>query len=968
MITWKLTLAGMRNDRARTLSGVCGIAAAVAILAWQIGLATTAIHQSATAVESATAPYSAWVLGPSQGGPGMPPRGGNAPAADAPAPRGKDRAEANAAAGGRRQAGHYAPVPAPIAASLANAPETASLLALDSRDVTIDARPNGRVRQGPPLRGVVAALPESPNALALPFATASASLSTEPEAAAQGAPSLGDASVLIARSLARRADPSLSVGSPLLLVLGDHTATLTIAGFFDTTDLVKEFPQLYVSTATFRALFGPEAATPDTANLLLVATRPGTDPAALGYALDTCPPALADACRLVTRAAVQDRFRSDTVSNLLRSLPLSLTLVTLTAAALLLTLLSMGLAAHRRLIAELRCAGMTRMGVVRLTLAEAMAILLPGWLLGLLVAALVLQLFLLFERSADLPRLVYFGWQTPLYTLLFALVVGLLAALRPAFQAARVRPLELRGPAFAAPRRLSLPRSLLGLLLLLPLPLLGLLPGIPAAARSPLLILLGVPLFACGTLLLLHAVMRLTEHLFLRPLAWLLHLHPTLLARRLSRDPSRSRGLVLTLALGLGAFIAIHIWGATLMSAFVPSPEWPDVIVSVLPSGYTPTQADLAMHVPGFSPPATPLLASQFPLDATSADLLRSRGAAPDGQLLLLGADPADYLGPAPIAPFRFAQGSPEDARAAFQAFADAAPADASIPAPCLVPALTAHALRLRLGDTLSLAGRSFQLVGILDLNWHMVTSRAQLRTRSGRLDTPSGGAPQHLTKHPARAAGALPPASPPARTLGLLLTSPAAASPLIGAPGHEYFFWGNFAPEFKTLHPLAATVRLDAQIRAAVGPDSASTLQVHHRDEIADGTLSHGSDILGTMARIPFWSLVVTASGIAVLLIASATLSRREFATMRALGMTRSQLARLLLGEALLVALAAILVSLLLGILFGWSFTGLGGAAWSLPLTFAFPVAQTLRGTGFLLLLTFLFALIPLPRLLRSF
>ena len=56
MITWKLTLAGMRNDRARTFSGVCGIAAAVAILAWQIGLATTAIHQSATAVESATAP------------------------------------------------------------------------------------------------------------------------------------------------------------------------------------------------------------------------------------------------------------------------------------------------------------------------------------------------------------------------------------------------------------------------------------------------------------------------------------------------------------------------------------------------------------------------------------------------------------------------------------------------------------------------------------------------------------------------------------------------------------------------------------------------------------------------------------------------------------------------------------------------------------------------------------------------
>ena len=47
----------------------------------------------------------------------------------------------------------------------------------------------------------------------------------------------------------------------------------------------------------------------------------------------------------------------------------------------------------------------------------------------------------------------------------------------------------------------------------------------------------------------------------------------------------RHLGMLIAFACGFGAFVAVEVWGASLMSAFVPSKEWPDAIVSILPGG-----------------------------------------------------------------------------------------------------------------------------------------------------------------------------------------------------------------------------------------------------------------------------------------------------------------------------------------------------------------------------------------------
>ena len=165
------------------------------------------------------------------------------------------------------------------------------------------------------------------------------------------------------------------------------------------------------------------------------------------------------------------------------------------------------------------------------------------------------------------------------------------------------------------------------------------------------------------------------------------------------------------------------------------------------------------------------------------------------------------------------------------------------------------------------------------------------------------------------------------------------------------YFLWADLSDELRAAGGLAGSMRLDGQIRAAVGDgDGRNAIQVHHRDEIADGTLAHGNDIIGTMARVPFWSLAVTSLGIAALLAASARSGRREFDTMRAVGMTRGQLRRLLMGEGLLTGLCAAVAGVLGGGLAGWSFTGISRWMMSagLAVKLSVPWGMLAKGVGF--------------------
>ncbi len=926
-MTFRLLFRSVRHEWPRLLSAVLGVAAATGLLAWHLGLACTAIHSGHDAAARAAAPFSAWIGPPTPG-----PRPDSAKADAKPHPKGRARATAEAT-GGRRMMGRGGgmPIPRQLIAALESSPIVEKVVPLATIGVTMDVRPGGRVLQGPPFSGRAVELPAD----GIPFNVGQIEGSL-PDSASEVP------EVVASESLFGTRVPKPEIGKVLPFVLAKGTVDVKIVGFFKMSGLVPAFPSLYVNKAAMAAIAKLSPDFRPLPNLLLVVTKVGADPADLGLVLDEVPEA--DACQLYTVDAVASRFRSDTVSHLVSQLPMSLTLAVITASCLMATVLLIGLALQRRRIAELRCAGMTRGGVARLLLAETAFMVVPGWFLGLCCAAFCLQVFLWTESGGgELPSVIYLGWQTPVFSAILAVLVGGFAVIFPALLAMRVKPLEVIGNDISESRPVSPIKAALAVCLLLPLPLVAMEPALPSALKSVLMLCVCLPCFIASLILGMHPLMRLVEIVFLRPVGWLLRLDPKLLQRRLSRDPARAAGTVLTLALGLGGFVAIHIWGGTLMSSFVPSPEWPDVIVSALPSGLTADEVNAVRTCDGIADGRViDIECTQFPMELND-------GTKPEGVLLLFGADPLEAFGEKPLASFRFIEGERVEAARAM-----------SSGDYCVITKMLSNMTGLHKGDSFHVAGRTLEVAGVTDLNWHMVTSRANVRTRFG------GGRKTPASK--ASAQNNRPAAAMPQRTMGAAFVSEKFVRSLTGNEDRTFFLWLNLSPELRAMNGLKASVLLDAQIRAAIRPDGSSAIRVHHRDEISDGTLSHGNDILGAMARIPFWSLAVTSTGIVVLLIASVRGSKREFEVMRAIGMTRSQLGRLIFGEALLVTLAALVLSLVTGILVGWSFTGLSRWLMSagLDVKLIVPWATICKGVLFAVGLCVVMAVLPLARLVR--
>ncbi len=412
---------------------------------------------------------------------------------------------------------------------------------------------------------------------------------------------------------------------------------------------------------------------------------------------------------------------------------------------------------------------------------------------------------------------------------------------------------------------------------------------------------------------------------FLAVLAAMLALRPALAVKPLEAASAhvprrRTMGMLLSFAFGFGGFVAIEVWGASLMKSFVPSSEWPDAIVSVLPAGVSSFDIEKLKAVEGVARLAElqPLQVNLLPLE----ELKGPGGGAGGGRkqyrnALLLASD---WL-PA----FTFSAGSRDEALARLKS------GDT-----CIVTEMMARAHGWKFGDTVALdCGRGhvmkLAIVGIVDLNWHMVTSRGLVRELN-RM---------------------------PSNTDGPLFVSFDTLAACDARPQHVVpmtHVWLDYKPEFLAAHGVfEAGRRVEKAIEkvliagASAGRGGSpsrphalnNTVRLHARDEIADGTLAHGADLIGAMARIPFIFIAVVSLGFIAMLVASVDSRRREFAVLRAVGATRLQLGAVLLREALAVALKGMAFGLVGGAFAGWLFTFSTRkvmANWGLPPSFAVP------------------------------
>ncbi len=379
----------------------------------------------------------------------------------------------------------------------------------------------------------------------------------------------------------------------------------------------------------------------------------------------------------------------------------------------------------------------------------------------------------------------------------------------------------------------------------------------------------------------------------LSSLAALFALRPALAVKPLeaasARLPRRrTLGMFATFAFGFGSFVAVEVWGSSLMSSFVPSKEWPDAIVSILPSGVSAFDIDKLRNLEGVEwiSELQPLQVDIHPLEELKGP---SRGGKQHRNALLLASSR--------LPAFRFTEGDAESAQKELASGFS-----------CVITSMMARARRLKKGDSLVLdLGRGetcpLKIAGVVDLNWHMVTSRGLLRGL-GRMPVNTDG-----------------PAFVSFDTLAALDMRPQHSVPMT-------HLWLDYRRDFLETHgPFEAGRIVERRISEALGgafrKDGGevlgNTVRLHSRDEVADGTLAHGNDIVGSMAKVPFIFIAVASLGFIAMLVASADARRREFAVMRAVGAARTSLAAILASDALKTALWGMAAGLAGGTAVGW-------------------------------------------------
>ena len=390
-----------------------------------------------------------------------------------------------------------------------------------------------------------------------------------------------------------------------------------------------------------------------------------------------------------------------------------------------------------------------------------------------------------------------------------------------------------------------------------------------------------------------------------------------------SRAPRRRHlGTLIAFAFGFGAFVAVEVWGSSLMRSFVPSAEWPDAIVSILPAGVSSFEIEnLQGRIPGVRRihELAPLQLDFVPKEELKGPTgPGARGPQYRNGLLLA----SDWL-----PEFRFVAGDRASAEAALKAGDN-----------CIITEMMARARNLKLGDGIALdctrgLTNTLKVVGIVDLNWHLVTSRGLVRG---------------LNRMPVNTDGPL--------FVGFDTLD--ACDPRPSAVVNMTHLWLDYEPAFLASNGVFAAGRMvEKEIVAALGGADllseegevrGNNVQLHMRDEISDGTLAHGDDLIGSMARIPYIFLAVISLGFVAMLVASADGRRRQFAVLRAIGATRLQLSAVLIREALRVAVGGLVVGGLVGALAGWLFTSVTRAAmanWGLPPAFAVPWTAIAEG-----------------------
>lgn len=634
-----------------------------------------------------------------------------------------------------------------------------------------------------------------------------------------------------------------------------------------------------------------------------VRLRHGTDLGAFGSRWRTRLARCTPPAELVNAADVRAGMEESRLTGSARKQAYSATGMSLLAAMFIIfTTLSMGVQERLRQLAILRAVALTRSQVASLIAFESLVFALIGWVGGLAAGWGLLKVM-----AATQPTLFRGGAALGLWCVLLtgAAAVGgaLAAAVFPAWHATRISPLDAVAPAHSQPARpLPCLGVAAGVILVGVPPLLLYVVPMPDEARYAIYAAVGCTCMAAGFLLLTPLAITTAERLCGPLLARALRLNPHLLRSQLSSNLWRTLGTTVALTVGLGLYVATVIWGYSMLQPFVPGDWVPDVLLAFQSGGLPPAAIPAVQQSHGVKPGRCLPLAVEQPCLAQDITGSEERvTVARQDNVVLIGLDPHTGLGgPDPLLRVRFVQGT-----------ADEAARRLAQGRHCVVPDHFAKATGLGLGERFSMvppdapeAPVEYTIAGVVALpGWHWMTKFSGLRRRSPRAAAMVFAAYEDVC-----------------RDFHIEQVN---------------FFWLEKDPAVQiadlgaALQPLAdrylgAAQPVNDQGTWTVGASMfGSSLRVSTRDEVRRRVAVRAEGMIWGMCQLPLVTLLIASLAVVNTVMASVRARRWEMGILRAVGTTRSALVRLVLAEAILIGLAACLLSLAFGITAGWCGTG---------------------------------------------
>jgi len=621
------------------------------------------------------------------------------------------------------------------------------------------------------------------------------------------------------------------------------------------------------------------------------------------------------------------------------------------------TTLSMGVAERTRQFAILRAVGLTRGQVAGLIFADAMLLALIGWVLGLIAGWGLLGALHSWKPDVFPTEPIVGGW-CMFFAALAAFGGAALAAVMPAWQATRVQPLEAMSP-----RRSTRPGmrwvvglAVAGLILILVNPILI---YVAAASISADIIYyvymaVGCTTMAVGFLLLAPAAILVVESVLGPLVARSLALDPRLLRSQLSCNLWRTLGTTAALTVGLGLYVAMQVWGFSMLEPFKPAAWVPDMLVAVQSGGVPESEIPAIRAIEGIRENQFMPLAVEQPRlaeDITGSE--SSMKVIAQNNVIMIGLDPKiAFGGEHPMLPVRFVEGSAAEAVEKLKSGRN-----------CIVPDHFLRASKLKLGDRFSMVlpdapsrRVEYTIVGAVSLpGWHWMTKFTGLRRREGRsaamvfadyenvkrdfhlnlvnffwLNVDEDFGAQHLDE--VRRADAAQKAEE-ARLAAERMTTPFrpdSPAPRMIVPQEINARRAAVVAIGNAMRPLidrhaGERQPVNAQGQWSLGATMfGDSLRVTTPDEVLAFITVRASSMIWQACYLPLVILLVTSLGVVNTVMASVRARQWDFGVLRSLGVTQSALVRIVLAEGIMIGLIACVLSLTFGIVSGWCGTGI--------------------------------------------